>query len=50
MLSSLAQQYRQWKQFDKKTRTGQCGGDYGWDCICTNNDEKNEVRSFNSLD
>lgn len=34
-------------QFDKKTRTGQCGGDYGWDCICTNNDEKNEVRSLN---
>ena len=33
-------------QFDKKTRTGYCGGDYGWDCVCTDNDEENELRSF----
>ena len=30
-------------QFDQKARTGKCGGDYGWDCVCTDNDEKNEI-------
>lgn len=30
-------------QFDQKARTGKCGGDYGWDCVCSNNDEKNEI-------
>ena len=30
-------------QFDQKARTGKCGGDYGWDCVCSDNDEKNEI-------
>ena len=30
-------------QYDDKAKSGHCGGEHGWDCICEFNDGINEI-------